>query len=202
MIEEKTFLKRLLQVREQLLMTKYETSNIQEINNLELYEIPIDIKSMIKQIFPDSTMIYSIEYVLNILGKVQDKNTTEIIRKLKKFNENEYVSLRNFLQIMMDEYFEIPEQLVDIFNDFHCGFQLRDTLKTGFISINHFSSVIKDVLKNNDIIEDILKPFDSVKYVDYEAWLLRKRESLYNMRYSAHIMLMKAFYLIVMLNNK
>ncbi|XP_050547970.1 uncharacterized protein LOC126909577 [Daktulosphaira vitifoliae] len=167
-------------IREALFRTNNEIS-IQEISTDEGYEIPEKIKPMIEQIFPDSTEIYFIKDILKNLKEIKDKNTKKIIKKLEKFNENEYISLRNFVQISTNEYIKVSKLLVGLFNNFLKRFHYLDTSNTGLISKNDFSSVLEAVLKNRDIIKHVLKPFESVKNLNYEAWLLKKRKVAYEL---------------------
>ncbi|XP_050546845.1 uncharacterized protein LOC126908634 [Daktulosphaira vitifoliae] len=167
-------------IREALFRTNNEIS-IQEISTDEGYEIPEKIKPMIEQIFPDSTEIYFIKDILKNLKEIKDKNTKKIIKKLEKFNENEYISLRNFVQISTNKYIKVPKLLVGLFNNFLKRFHYLDTSNTGLISKNDFSSVLEAVLKNRDIIKHVLKPFESVKNLNYDAWLMKKRKVAYEL---------------------
>ncbi|XP_050543060.1 uncharacterized protein LOC126906534 isoform X2 [Daktulosphaira vitifoliae] len=163
------------QIREVLFKTNNEIS-IEEIRTVENYKIPKEIEPIIQQITPDSNKLYLIYNVWKQLEKINDMDTTNIIGKLKKFNDTEYMSLRNFIQILTDKYFKIPKRIVFLFNDFLVRFHEIDTSNSGLISKEDFSSVIKAVLKNRDIIEHVLKPLENVENLNYEAWLLKKRE--------------------------
>ncbi|XP_050546847.1 chaperonin CPN60, mitochondrial-like isoform X2 [Daktulosphaira vitifoliae] len=168
-----------IEFREELFKTNNEIS-IQEISTNE-YEIPEYVKPIIQQIFPDSTEIYFIKDVLKNLDAIKDNDTTYIRNKLQKFHENEYISLRNLIQILTDKYIKIPNPIVGLFNNFLERFHCKDTTNTGLISKNDFSNIIEAVLKNRDIVQHVLKPTEGVENLNYEAWLLKKRKVLYDM---------------------
>ncbi|XP_050543063.1 uncharacterized protein LOC126906537 isoform X1 [Daktulosphaira vitifoliae] len=165
-------------IREKLLKTNNKTS-FQKLNyDDKSCKVPKEIKPIIEEIFPDSTSIYTIKDVLKNFEKINYTDTTNIIPKLKQYKENEYISLLNFLQILADKYFKIPKQMVELFNNLFEGFHDKDTLKTRLISFGDFKSVLENVLKNDDIKKNILKPFKDIENVYYEAWLLKKRKDI------------------------
>ncbi|XP_050545628.1 uncharacterized protein LOC126907942 isoform X6 [Daktulosphaira vitifoliae] len=175
--------------REVLFKTNNKTS-YQELITNKHNVIPEEINQMIEKIFPDSENICSIRNILKNLKAIKDNNTTiiTIITKLEQFNENEYISLRIFAHILNDTYVKIPNKMVGLFNKFLMEFRRKDKSKTGKIPVNDFRRTIRNVIKNDDVIEDIAESFKRVEYVYYEAWLLKKRKDIDAIKFPKYYM--------------
>ncbi|XP_050545671.1 uncharacterized protein LOC126907962 isoform X1 [Daktulosphaira vitifoliae] len=174
-------------VREVLLMTNNETS-FQALNIKKTYEIPEKMKAIVEKIFPKSTYIYTIRNVLNNLYEIKDEQAKEIEKKLNKFNKNEYISLSILTQILTDTYVNIPIKMVGLFAKLSKEFYIIDLSRTGKVSIQDFKKVLNKIIMNNDVIKDILKSFENINEVFYEAWLLKKRTDVNAITLSRAIM--------------
>ncbi|XP_050545672.1 uncharacterized protein LOC126907962 isoform X2 [Daktulosphaira vitifoliae] len=164
-------------VREVLLMTNNETS-FQALNIKKTYEIPENMEAIVKEIFPESTMIYSILDVWNKLIKINNKEAEILKVKLDRLNMDVFITCRNLIQILNNTYVQPPKIMVRLFNELLKGFHKKDMEKTGKISIDDFNNVI-DTAFNNDVTKkEIKKSFENIHYVYYEAWLMKKRNDV------------------------
>ncbi|XP_050545667.1 uncharacterized protein LOC126907960 [Daktulosphaira vitifoliae] len=179
--------------REVLLMTNNETS-FEALNINKIYKIPEEMKQITEKIFLESKFIYTIRELLGNLNEIKDKEKNicekakEIEQKLNKFNKNEYVSLSIFAQILTDTYVNIPNKMVGLFAKLSKKFYVKDLSRTGKVSIKDFEEVLNTILMNNDIVKDILKSFENINEVFYEAWLLKKRIDVNDITLSRGIM--------------
>ncbi|XP_050545680.1 uncharacterized protein LOC126907968 [Daktulosphaira vitifoliae] len=136
------------------------------------------MKAIVKKIFPESTMIYSILDVRSKLIEINNKEAEELKLKLDPLNMDVFITYRNLIQILNNTYVQPPKIMVRLFNKLLKGFHEKDMEKTGKISIDDFNNVI-DTAFNDDVTKKkIKKSFENMNYVYYEAWLMKKRNDV------------------------
>ncbi|XP_050543080.1 uncharacterized protein LOC126906543 [Daktulosphaira vitifoliae] len=178
--------KTILARNRELYFTTNNENPIGELNAFETIQIPEKLLPMVLRIFSGIIDIMYIHNVITSLERMEDVDTSTIISKLKKFSEWEIISPINFVQIWNDDYPSIPNIMVEIVSKLHKGFYSKANGKKDIISIGDFSSVIDEYIKNRDIAFDIIvRLYDcKVKYVNYEAWLFKKRIDIEKLQWS------------------
>ncbi|XP_050546193.1 uncharacterized protein LOC126908309 [Daktulosphaira vitifoliae] len=167
----------------------YESEESSSVTNMEVTEIENTEEIFKNYCLPknNTSGIVRVEICLYGLKSILSQkkpaynisNIKYIIEKLWNFDGNEIINLNIFRQILNNQYYPIPKIVLPKFQSLEGIFKVYDPDKIGCISNGCFKLTLQQVIRNNDIVDHLMKPFSS-DTVCYEEWLLKKRKDLYN----------------------